>query len=117
MRQRIFARSTRARNEMFSSTVASQYLVGSGSPLGHSISSVSSARPAAPLIGAVRTRTPAKRERSRSFVPSRQVILRQACFGRLCAHPLTLKRSSRAEAFRTLHLGPTASTDLAPNGL
>jgi hypothetical protein len=37
------------------STVASQYLVGSGSLSGHSISSVSADRPAAPLIGAVRT--------------------------------------------------------------
>ena len=58
---RIFARSTRAGNEMSSSTVASQYLVGSGSLSGHSISSVSADRPAAPhRCGAHRTR--AKRE-------------------------------------------------------
>src|SRR6516225_297569 len=39
-----FARSTRARNEIFLLTLASQYFVGSGSPLDHSISSVSSGR-------------------------------------------------------------------------
>src|ERR1700686_4803054 len=85
---------------MFFSTVASQYFVGSGCPTGHSINSVSSPRFAAPLIGAVRTRTRAKRERSRSFVPSRQVIVRQACFGRLSANSLTLRRRSGAEALR-----------------
>ena len=58
---------------MFLSTVASQYFVGSRSPSGH-IKSVSSPRFAAPLTGAVRTRTRAKRERSLSFVPSRQVM-------------------------------------------
>src|SRR6202048_3844799 len=81
---------------MFFSTVASQYFVGCGSPTGHSINSVSSPRFAAPLIGAVRTRTRAKRERSLSFVPSRQVIVRQACFGRLSPNSLALSRSSNA---------------------
>ena len=38
-------------------------------------------------MGAVRTRTRANREDSRSpFVPSRHVIVRQACFGRLSAN-------------------------------
>ena len=82
---------------MFLSTVASQYLVGSRSPSGHSIKSVSSPRFAAPLIGAVRTRTRAKRERSLSFVPSRQVIVRQACLGRLSANCLVLRRACSAQ--------------------
>src|SRR2546429_1669599 len=90
---------------MFFSTVASQYFVGSGSPTGHSINSVSSPRFAAPRVGAVRTRTRAKRERSLSFVPSRHVIVRQACFGRLSANCLALRRSSdapRSDTLRTL---------------
>jgi hypothetical protein len=113
MRQRILAMSTRPRNEIFSSTVESQYFVGSASPSGHSISSVSSARPAAPLMGAVRTRVRAKRERSRPAVPSRHVIVRQACFGRLSASSLTLMRgsgASRSDAARTLTVGTMPAT-------
>src|ERR1700732_4022592 len=102
---------------MFFSTVASQYFVGCGSPTGHSINSVSSPRFAAPLIGAVRTRTRAKRERSLSFVPSRQGIVRQACFGRLSATCLALGRSCdapRSDALRTLTVGIIAATYLEP---
>src|SRR5260370_42470470 len=84
-RHRIFARSTRARNDLFLSTVASQYFVGSRSPSGHSLKSVSSPRFAAPLIGAVRTRTRAKRERRFAFAPPRQGVVRHACSGR--PHP------------------------------
>src|SRR5258708_6482730 len=54
---------------MFGSTVVSQYLVGLASPLGHSMSSVSSAKRASPRIGAARTRTRAKRDRSFTLVP------------------------------------------------
>src|SRR5258708_32853521 len=102
MRQRILTVSTRCRNEMFLSRVESQYLVGSASPSGHSISSVSSARPAARLMGAMRTGTRAKRERSRSEAPSRHVIVRQAFLGRVSAldahalrHRTTIQRCTR----------------------
>src|SRR5208283_3878995 len=78
MRQRILAMSTSSRNEILLSTFESQYLVGAASPRGHSISNVSSGRAAAALIGAVRTRTRAKRERSGSAEPSRHVMVRQA---------------------------------------
>src|SRR5438477_11839298 len=106
MRQRILARSTNCRNSIFSSTVASQYLVGFFSPGGHSISRVSSRHFAAPLIGAARTRTRANRERRRSFVPSRQVIVRQACFGNPSANSLTLsRRGLRSFALHTFTVG------------
>src|SRR6516165_8008260 len=108
-----FARSTRARNEIFLLTVASQYFVGSGSPLDHSISSVSSGRPRRPLVGEACTRTRAKRERNALFVPSRHVIVRQACFGRLSANCLTLRRGCRAissDALRTLSVATIAAT-------
>ena len=52
---------------MFLSTVDNQYLVGASSPSGHSISSVSSGRSAARLIGAVRTWTRGK-ARAQNFV-------------------------------------------------
>jgi hypothetical protein len=61
--------STSSRNEILLSTFESQYLVGAASPCGHSISNVSSGRSAAALIGAVRTRARAKRERSGSAEP------------------------------------------------
>src|SRR6266699_3453563 len=92
MRQRILVRSTRRRNSIFSSTVASQYFVGSFASDGHSISRVSSGCPRRPRVGEACTRTRAKRERNGSFVPSRQVIVRQACFGNLSANSLTLSR-------------------------
>src|SRR5215470_5558253 len=101
MRQRILARSTRRRNGTSGSSVASQYLVGAGSSLGHSISSVSSPRREAPLIGAVRTRTRANRDDSLVAEPLRQVIVRQACLGRLSASALTLTRSFDVVPSRT----------------
>jgi hypothetical protein len=76
MRQRILAVSTSSRNEIVWATFEIQYLVDAASPCGHSISNVSSGRAAAPLIGAVRTRTRAKRERSGSAEPSRHVMVR-----------------------------------------
>jgi hypothetical protein len=83
-------------------------------------STASSGRAAAPLIGAVRTRTRAKRERSRLFVPSRQVMVRQACFGRPRANCLTLRRGSGTPASDTLHtltVGIIAATYLSPRAL
>src|SRR5215204_4426489 len=79
MRQRSLAASTKSRNEMFCGKVESQYLVGSSSPSGHSISNHSFAG----LVGrscldATCTRTRAKREDRSSFVPSRQVTVRHA---------------------------------------
>src|SRR5271169_945340 len=94
MRQRILAMSTNSRNEIVLAIFESQYLVGAASPCGHSISNVSCGRAAAPLIGAVRTRTRAKRERSGSAEPPRHVMVRQACFGRPSASSLALTRSS-----------------------
>src|SRR5258708_34782290 len=87
MRQRNLARSTRRSKAMFSGSVESQYLVGSLSPLGHSIKSHSSVRSLPPR--AARTRTRAKREESRSTLPSRQPIVRQARFGKPNASCLT----------------------------
>src|ERR1700731_1252341 len=78
------------------------------------------ARFAAPLIGAVRTRTRAKRERSLSFVPSRQVIVRQACFGRLSANCLVLRRACsapRSDTLRPLTLGTIPAAYLSPRAL
>ena len=90
--------------DMFLSTVASQYFVGSALSL-RAIRSAAFLRLvlAAPLIGAVRTRTRAKRERSLSFVPSRQVIVRQACFGRLSANCLDAQARAPAHHDRTLY--------------
>src|SRR5450432_3023980 len=87
MRQRSLAVLTRSRKEIFAESVESQYLVGSFSPSGHSISSHSSARHSASWSSrcATRTRTRAKREDNRSAVPSRHLIVRQACFGRSSA--------------------------------
>src|SRR5215467_5340733 len=95
MRQRILVISTRSRNLVFAGRFESQYLVGTASPGGHSINSVSSGRPAAPssrvpLLGAVRTRTRAKRDVSFSAEPSRQVMVRQACFGKRSTSVFTL---------------------------
>jgi len=84
--------------------------VGTASPVGHSISSVSSVRPAAPLLGAMRTRTRAKRERSGAPEPSRHVMVRQAWFGRPSASALTLTRSCGSAAARTLTVDKMAAT-------
>src|SRR5260370_673747 len=62
---------------MSGSTVASQYFVGLASSLGHSMSSVSSAKRASPRIGETRTLTRAKRDRSFTLVPSRHADLLQ----------------------------------------
>src|SRR5215204_1078000 len=78
MRQRNLAASTSALNEMSGGRVESQYLVGSSSPLGHSIRSHSGAGLPGWCFEATCTRTRAKREDSSSFVPSRHVILRHA---------------------------------------
>src|SRR5580658_11269069 len=79
MRQRSLAASTRSRNEMFFGRVESQYLVGSSSPSGHSISSHSFAGSSAGWwLDATLTRTHANREDSHSFVPSRHLMVRHA---------------------------------------
>src|SRR5260370_30229663 len=82
MRQRSLAPSPRWRKVMFAGSVDSQYLVGSSSPSGHSISSHSFAG----LAGrswrdATQTRTRANREDSHSFVPSRHLTARHAFVG------------------------------------
>src|SRR3979411_3191264 len=87
MRQRNLARSTKRSKAMFSGSVESQYLVGSFSPLGHSIKSQSSVRSLPPR--AARTRTLAKRDESRSPLPSPQPIVRQARLGKPNASCLT----------------------------
>src|SRR5262249_19213891 len=65
-------------------SVENQYLVGSSSPSGHSISSHSSGRQLLRLSSpwAARTRTRANREESASAAPSRQLTVRQALAGR-----------------------------------
>src|SRR5437870_1676813 len=92
MRQRNLARLTKRAKPISSGIVDSQYLVGSFSPLDHSIRSHSfgqgSLRSKSRL--AMRTRRRANRDLSGTFVPSRQVIVRQALAGRLKARSLTL---------------------------
>src|ERR1019366_391939 len=80
MRQRILTAATSALREMSAGSVERKYLVGSGSPLGHSMSSHSSSRGTLRRVSrwAALTRTAAKREESLVLVPSRQVSLRQA---------------------------------------
>src|SRR6202521_5041405 len=61
---------------MFFGSVESQYLVGSSSPSGHSISSHSLAGfTERSWLDATLTRTRANREDSHSFVPSRHLIV------------------------------------------
>src|SRR5882672_8761571 len=82
-------------------------------PLGHSMSSVSSAKRASPRIGAARTRTRAKRDRSFTLVPSRHVTVRQARLGKLSANASTLTRGgfgSSSRTGRTLTVGMMAAT-------
>src|SRR5215204_4562038 len=83
MRQRSLAVSTSSRIGIVSGRVESQYLVGSFSLSGHSISSHSSgqgcARQSSRCAG--RTRTAAKRDVSDVLLPSRQVTLCQAWAG------------------------------------
>ena len=80
MRQRVLTAATSALREMSAASVERKYLVGSGSPLGHSISNHSSSRGTSRRVSrwAALTRSAAKREESLVLVPSRQVSLRQA---------------------------------------
>src|ERR1700674_4043164 len=109
MRHRILVISTRSRNLVLAGRFESQYLVGAASPGGHSINSVSSGRPAAALIGAVRTRTRAKRDVSFSAEPSRQMMERQVCFGRPNATVFTLTRFCGSAMAHTLTVGRMAA--------
>src|ERR1700687_1331053 len=64
---------------MFFGKVESQYLVGSSSPSGHSITSPSfAAFSARSWLDATLTRTRANREDSHSLVPSRHLIVHHA---------------------------------------
>src|SRR5204863_9990030 len=85
-------RSTRRAKPMSGGRLDSQYFVGSFSPFGHSIRSHSSGQGSLRLKSrrAMRMRTRAKRDLRDTFVPSRQVIVRQALAGRLKARSLTL---------------------------
>ena len=76
---------------MSSGRVDSQYLTGSFSPFGHSISSHSAGRGAVSFSSrcAGRTRRRANREDSGAAAPSRQVIVRHARFGKPNASALT----------------------------
>src|SRR5881398_1845195 len=68
---------------MFACSVESQYLVGSASPSGHSISSHSgTSNSGISWLCPTPTRTRAKREDSQSAEPSRHLIVRQARLGR-----------------------------------
>src|SRR5437588_7631460 len=79
VRKRSLVVSTRSRNAMLRGSVESQYLVGSSSPSGHSISSHSfTGFLPLPRVEATLTRTRAKREDNQSFVPSRHLIVRHA---------------------------------------
>ena len=81
--------------------------------LGHSISSVSSAKRASPCIGATRTRTRAKRDRSLALLPSRHMMVRQACLRRLRAKVATLTRRGfglSSHIWRTLTVDMMAAT-------
>src|ERR1700752_3736435 len=90
---------------MFSGSVDKKYLVGSFSPLGHSISSHSSGRISwrRSSCRAARTRTRAKREDSACAEPSRHSIVRQARLGRLSASSLT--ETGRCLASRRSRVG------------
>src|SRR5215213_4778791 len=90
MRQRSLAMLTSSLTEIVSGRVENQYLVGSFSPSGHSISSHSSGQGCAHQSSrcAGRTRTVAKRDVSDVLLPSRQVTLCQACAGSPLARSL-----------------------------
>src|SRR3982074_1020385 len=94
MRQRILARSTSRRKLTFDGSVESQYLVGSPSSSGHSISNHSrSSDPGSSWLCPTPTRTRAKREDSQSVEPSRHRTVRQARLGRLSITSLAEIRS------------------------
>src|SRR6267154_6401807 len=94
MRQRSLATSTNPWKLTFSGSVESQYLVGSASPSGHSISSHSGdSFSGTSLLCPTRTRTRAKRDDNQSAEPSRHFTVRQARFGRPSATSLAEIRS------------------------
>src|SRR6202158_3088051 len=94
MRQRSLAKSTSTRKLTFSGNVESQYLVGSASSSGHSISSHSGdSFSGTSLLCPTRTRTRAKREDSQPAEPCRHVTVCQARFGRPSATSLAEIRS------------------------
>src|SRR6266536_2632278 len=81
MRQRSLARSTSCVKLTLSGSVESQYLVGSASPSGHSISNHSGdSFSGISLLYPTPTRTRAKREDSQSAEPSRHFTTWQAGF-------------------------------------
>ena len=92
MRQRPFAVRTRWANVTVSSKFENQNFFGSFSTCGHSINSHSSESVSAGASRscAERTRTRAKRDERRAFVPSRQTIVRQLLFGGASASCSTL---------------------------
>src|SRR5262249_42336846 len=83
MRQRNLAKSTRLRKLISAGSVESQYLVGSASFSGHSMSNHSCVSfSGISLLCPTPTRTRAKREDSCSLEPSRHLIVRQARLGK-----------------------------------
>src|SRR5271169_5738333 len=105
MIQRSLARKTKSRSFVAARKVDSQYFVGSASPFGHSISSHSSGRGSVRFSSrcAGRTRNAANRERSRPFVPGRQLMLFHAVSGNPCASVRT--ETGRWFASRRSRLG------------
>src|ERR1700720_4620083 len=94
MRQRILEKSTSRRKLTFSGIVESQYLVGSASPSGHSISSHSGdSFSGTSLLCPTLTRTRAKREDSHLAEPSRHLTVRQARLDRPSITSLAETRS------------------------
>src|SRR4051794_5180966 len=96
--------------------VASQYLAGSVSPSGHSISSHSSSRGSVRHSSrwAARTRTRAKRELSAPALPSRQEIVCQLVAGRPSASALTL--TGRCSVSRRISFGGRPRPDQGSGG-
>src|SRR5215471_1725038 len=92
MIQRCLAKRTRSRSFVWAGSVDNQYLIGSASDFGHSISSHSSAWGARPQLSrfAGRMRTAAKRERKGLRVPSRQLTVFQTESDKLTANSRTL---------------------------
>ena len=88
--QRILAMPMRSARLVFTGNVESQYLVGSSSPGGHSMSNHSRGRGLESVWSrwAGRTRTAAKRPLSGALVLSRQVMVFQACGFKLFAKSL-----------------------------
>ncbi len=90
MRHLSLAVSTSSAIGVVAGRVESQYLLGSASPWGHSISSHSSACASDRLksLEAGLRRTAAKRELSSALLPSRQATVRQASAGSASANAL-----------------------------